>query len=292
LVILIFVSTPSCSPEERRSEWCNVNLNVSVPSGISTQTLCAFFYDHASGKLSGKVFMNDYSQSRSDDKTFSMPIKLGRGKYDIVAYNFDMPDTFIRGEECFGTLEAYTKEVNESVYSAFGRQVVGQETDTTVVYTPDPMAVAAVQGVDLKEGSEISIAASIVTREDPLSIQADGLAYARSRSCIAGGMAGSMFIGTLKAGTERCIWFPLEADGTLKADILSFGPVCDKHDLTVSITTSEATWLYSALADAGFMTSGCIIIPKPSVPDTDPDDQGGFKPQIGEWRDYSVVVPL
>lgn len=267
--------------------WCNASLEVTMPSGISTATVCILLYDHSSGDLAGKLFVNEFSDAEAG-RTFSIDVNMQKGTYDMVAYNFDIPDTFIRGENNISSLEAYTNEVRDYIYSSFSGSGAA---DSTMVYTPDRLAVARAFGAAISEGVTIHATASSVVQNSTISIPAEGLGYADSRSCAVAGMAGSLFIGTLKPGAERNLWFELEADGVLKAEFPSFGPVSDTHDLTISITTASAIWLYTTTTGSDFKAQGGISIPAPSDPGESSDDSG-FKPQIGAWNDVVVEVSI
>lgn len=271
------------------AEFPEVTVKISVPAEVSTGMLRAFIYDSGSGELRGQTFISNKESNSDGTALFSITEKLRRGTYDIIAYNFDMPDTFIRGEDNIATLEAFTHEIDESIKARYGTDVTSGES---ISYTPDRMVVARIMGANITDGAVISGQAVSTVKFTNLTLGAEGLSWSTTRSAVAKGFATSWLLGTGKAGSTGSLYFELVSDGSkgLSASVPSFGEASESYDFVINVTTSEGSYNYSTTTDRSFKFIDSIIIPEPEHKGG--DSGSGFSPQVGEWNHISVDIPV
>lgn len=286
--VLCAAFAQGCSGTPTR-EFSEVTVNVTVPQGIETDMLRAFIYDSESGDLSGQIFISGKEQNSDGTITFTSTEKLRRGSYDIIVYNFDMPDTFIRGEDNIATLEAYTAEVNRNLLSSFGSDIISVGA---INNTPDIMGVARIMDVAVADGVVIAGNLNQVTVPTNLTLGAEGLQWAISKSAVASGFATSWFLGTGEPGNGGRIWFEMVSgsNDSLNASILSFGNAGDSYDFTFNVTTSDGSYNYLTTTGRNFKFEKSIVIPEPQQQED--KDGNGFVPRIGEWNNISVDIPV
>jgi len=269
--------------------FSEVTVSITVPQDIATDMLRAFVYDSESGDLRGQIFISNKEINGNGTTTFRSKENLRRGTYDIIVYNFDLPDTFIRGEEKIASLEAYTSEVNASLTGRFGSDITSGEA---ICNTPDILGVARILNVRIAEGTAISGELNQVTIQTNLKLGAEGLQWAVTKSAVASGFATSWFLGTGEAGKEGRIWFEMTTkdNENLIASIPSFGKAADKFDFTFNVTTSDGSYNYSTTTDNSFEFDKAIVIPEPQNQGN--NGGSGFVPKIGDWNNISVDVPV
>lgn len=287
LCVLAVLVTAGCGKSV--PTFVEATLTVSVPSGISTEMLRAFIYDSESGELRGQIFISDREEHPDGTVTFTSTEKLRSGTYDIIAYNFDMPDTFIRGESNIGTLEAYTADVSEGILSRFG---IYAASDVAISYTPDRMGVARIMGASVEEGVVIAGQLVPVTVMTYMELGAEGLQWSVTKSAVAGGFATTWFLGTGKAGGAGYVWFEMSSagDSNMKASVPSFGEVSESYDFVFNVTTSGGSYCYTTTTDSSFKFDKSIVIPEPEH--SEEENSSGFSPQVGEWNGMSIDVPI
>jgi len=288
LVLPILLAGCSSS-DVAQGKFVNTDISITIPSDVSSSMLRVFIYDHSGGGLTGQFFM----PGTQGDSVFTCSQSFREGIYDLVAYNFDMSDTFIRGESSILTLEAYTEKVSESISNIYAG-TGGISSD--VVYTPEMMAVARLVGVSIKEGAVISGRADVVTKNTVINIAADGLSYARSCSAVVNGFSSSLFIGTGSAGSDDCLYvglrpYVLEGNsGYLSASFHTFGSVSKSHDFQINVTSGSESVMYTATTGDTFVFPGGIEIPESG--EGGGGSGSGFTPKVGQWKDLQINIPI
>jgi len=272
-----------------RDRFVETEFSVAVPAGFETSMLRVFVYDHEDGTLKGQFFVSD----RTEDG-FTCKQELRKGTYDLVAYNFDIADTYIRGEASFSTLEAYTSQVDERLCSNFVRF---SEENTPIVYTPETVIVSVIRDVAVKEGAAIHGEALPLTSVSKVSLPAEGVAYASTSTGIVSGFATSYFLAAGKTGESARLYFemqPMRVDATngyLTASINTFGRTGQTHNFMFNVLTSSQSKVFTAVTGVNFDFPGSIEIPKP---DNSGNTQSGsgFTPEVGNWRDLTLDIPI
>lgn len=289
-VLVILFLLCGCNREDSSGEsFVNVRISVTIPSEVTSSMLRVFLYDSSSGEMRGQFFIS----GTAGDTLFTSQQSLREGIYDMVAYNFDLSDTFIRGESSISTIEAYTNKVDSGISAIF--KSVGDEV-YEVVNTPEVLAVAVVRGISVEDGAVLRGDAVTVTRNDEVSIPADGLSYARSSSAVVSGFASSYFLGTGKSGDCDHLYFELQPftvrgnSGYLRASFSSFGRMSGTHEFRINVTTGSESVVYPATTGDDFVFPGMIEIKEPENGDT--EGGSGFTPRVGAWNDLNINVPI
>lgn len=180
-----------------------LNVNVSVYNElipvpkIETDMIRVMFYDPDSHKLVSQAFLSEKTE-RYDDEGHRVPclggdVNISVGKYDMICYNFDTPDTFIRGENDITTLEAYTSEVPASIKAKYK----GLE-DTDVLYEPDHVIVARDIGLEIVPHTGLLVIeteATTIVDTYYIQVRIQGAQYASDASAILSGMSPSNYFG-------------------------------------------------------------------------------------------------
>lgn len=261
----------------------DMHVNVTVPSGSGSEMMRMFLFNAESGSLSGELFLS----GRNGD-TFTRTSTLRCGEYDILAYNFDIPDTFFRGERERNTLEIYTNPVGSNVRKSFLL-----EDSASVVYAPDFVIAGTSLQTVTGSSSSMTLSAVPVTETWRIVVKADGAQYAAASGCIISGefTAYRPYAG----GCSECgsIYFDLEkGSDRLSADFNTFGHDTERGiSITVFVNNGEDVFNYTktitdlveqALADGSntLELSVPIVIPSPKGQQT---SGGGFTPVVGDW---------
>jgi len=288
--LVLFLALSGCSRDaSSEGEFVTARFSIALPSDVPSSMLRAFLYDCGGGELIGQFFIS----GTAGDTIFTTEQSLRSGTYDMVAYNFDMSDTFVRGESSILTVEAYTDYVEAGISAVFKSF---SDESFELVHTPDPMAVAVLRGISVEEGALIRGNAVRVTRSDDVRIPADGLSFSRSASAAVSGFASTYFLGRERTGGDDNIYFDLhpytvkENAGYLMASVNSFGMISDTHDFQIYVVSGGESAVYQATTGDDFVFPGKIEIKEPE--DGDAGGGSGFTPKVGAWNDLDINVPI
>ncbi len=188
-----------------------LNVNVSVYNEfipvpkIETEMIRAMFYDPETHKLVSQAFLSEKTE-RYDEEGRLVPclggdVNISPGKYDMICYNFDTPDTFIRGENDITTLEAYTGEVPASIKAKYE----GLE-DTAVLYEPDHVIVARDIGLEITPHTGLLVIeteATTIVDTYYIQVRVQGAQYASDASAILSGLSPSNYFGLAERETDN-----------------------------------------------------------------------------------------
>jgi len=256
------------------SEFVEVSFKVVIPENTQSEMIRVSLFDIGTGAVRGGFFMSSYIQE-SGTRVFSQTESIRAGQYTAVAYNMDAAGVEVRGEASLPSFEFVTRA----------------SSDTTVM-TPGELAVAKLSPISaLKDGS-VELSCELVTTYSTIRVGVDGLQYASGKSGCVRGLGSSYFPDSGKAAATEMLSFEMNvaSPDALSATICSFGELGPKYDFTFRITTSGGAYKYFATTDSKFQFPGSIIVPA-SASDSG-SGKDGFAPQIGQWNDYSVIVPL
>jgi len=250
------------------SEFAEVYFTVVVPESTQSSMVAVYLYDIESGDARGGFFMTNYLKE-SDTRVFYQRENIRPGQYTAVAYNFG------------------TDAVELRLYEFVTRAA----TDSTKMM-PGVLAAAKVTPVIVSQYSSVVIFCPLVTTETTVKVGVEGLQYATGMSGCVSGFGTSYSLDSCKATAAEMLSFDLKAASadTLEATIRSFGKVGPAYDFTFNITTSGGAYKYSATTDSTFKFPGKIVIPEPAPGSGSGKD--GFNPEVGQWKDYSVIIPV
>lgn len=119
---------------------CGIYNDRVVPSLGMPGIFRVMFYERNTQEAVSQAFItrggiDDDGRVYYEGKVFVNP-----GSYDMVCYNFDTPSTLVRGENYKSSLEAFTSEIAENIYSRFKSRADAPEP--VLYYEPDHLFVA------------------------------------------------------------------------------------------------------------------------------------------------------
>lgn len=294
------------------------NKKIPIPP-IESEMFRVIFYDHQTGKEITQAFLSEPTVNSEGKSCLGGTVNVSPGKYDMVCYNFDISDTFIRHEDKINTMQAYTRSISDAVKARYNnaKNANGGSTkaidfdNDDILHCPEHVVVAREIGLEIKPHSGtivIETEANTVVDTYYVQVHVDGLQYASSASAIISSMAPSNHIGLNERDTLKdcAIFFTLQPStddhitGSNK-DVLctlfnTFGKIYSIHsDLAITfnvVSIDGSIFDYVIDMDDIFETEDAlkrhwllidktIVIPAP----IGPSGGGGFNPEITDWEE-------
>lgn len=294
------------------------NPHITYP-GISTDMIRCMFYDPKTGKLLNQSFIQDKTINSNGQEVLSGTVKILSGDFDIVCYNFDTPNTLVRGESGFETMTAYTSDVSTAIKSRFS-VLAGKGDDARVVNTPDHLVVSRDPDYRIAPHSELTtIETTAKTCIDTyyIQIRVKNGKYAASTSAVLSGLSpeNKFALDERNTADPSSIFFDMqlsrdekryageEDDQVLCAVFNTFGKIDSASSdlsITVSVATNTGTVVEKTVdMDKIFATSDAknhhwlIIDEFIDIPDpVDPPTGGGFNPVVDDWEEEHGEITL
>lgn len=302
------------------------NTKIPVPT-INTDMIRVMFYDPDTHQLITQAFISEKVEQEGKSPTISGTVNIDPGTYDMICYNFDTPDTFVRNENDITTIEAYTSEVSTSIKSQFAPSL---PDGTDIYYIPDHVIVAREMGLEIKPHTGLLvIETEATTIVDTYYIQvcANNITNVASASAVITGMTPSNKFGIDERQTDKpcAVWFQLVAStdekitggnqNVLCATFNTFGKIYHDTDsgskavypedseFVITYTTSGSsskTYEYRYDMNEIFMSEDAlerhwlIINDTVDVPEPDPGPSGGggFTPTVDDWDDETGDIVI
>lgn len=254
--------------------------------------------------------------------------RLPQGEYDMILFNRSFHDfgaIAFRGENAFGTLEAYAKKTET-------------RTETRVIVSsPERLATAVVRGFEVTEdmlgnyapaGSRSASAACReeacrlhftplpLTRKVQVRLNIRGLHNVRAARCTLGGIPLSVFLADGRPGEtagrqEFAVGNPVFApgslaDGTLTGELNIFGVDTEiAHDIGLNTllvdgqTVVEQELTGVTVSEDVDEQGVCILNVEASSPEPLPDvkpeggSDSGFDAEVGGWENEKIEeIPI
>lgn len=283
IVILAAILTLTSCVNRQEAKSARVQVSVTVPAGFDTDMIRMFLFDAETGESSGEVFL-----SKRNGDTFAKTVSLRCNDYEILCYNFDIPDTFLKGESEAGTLEYYTKPVGQEVRKRFLL-----DENAQVVYSPDCVVAGSTAAKVTGTTEYLSADAVEATSTWHIEIKAEGAQYAVASGCIISGEIISLKPFSDGNDSTGSIYFDLSKGADcLYADFNTFGHSrTEEIGITVFVNngsdvynyTKSITQLVGEAAKDGshrLSVSAAVKIPAPK---SSQEGGSGFNPRVGEW---------
>lgn len=285
-VIALLAALPvltSCREKQGAGDSAQLKLNMTVPADTAPGMMRVFVYKSSDGSKAGEYFL-----SQKEGSIFTRDASIRCGQYDFVGYNFDIPDTFLRGDSSLGTLQIYTNPISESIRSKF---ILTPEQ--AVVHSPDRVVLGKTDRMDITTDTrKLDIPTKDITEGWRIEIKAEGARYAALAGCILSGERTTHdFAGKEETGS---IYFELKAGADcVFADYNTFGHKSGADsEITIFVNNGEKILNYTksvgVLFDEAIKTGSRrivindkIIVPAPENPQS---GGGGFNPAVGEWK--------
>lgn len=291
------------------------NEKIPLPN-ISSDVCHVIFYNQAGDKLLSEGFLSEKSYDENGDEVFSGNVSLSTGNYRIMAYNFDTPTTQVRDVNSWHTATAYTSEISDALRAQLSGRA---ELSDYIYYEPDHLFVArdAERYVEVHEGEHVlELDATTIIDTYYVQIRVKNIEVASSATAVLTGLSSSNNIGDNIRNEQEssAIFFELhkstdenitdENKDVLCAVFNTFGKIADASSnmyITFNVVTREGEIVEKEIdmtpifltEDARerhwLLVNEVWELPKPTTP---PSTGGGFNPEVDDWDDEDVVIPI
>lgn len=235
-------------------------------------------------------------------------ITVPAGRYKVLCVNSDTESVLYRNIDSFDSFEAYAPDGVLSVGTFLAPRPEGT-SEERVAKSPDRLYSARLDDLTVelsKENQtvilypELSVCRYRVEIRNVSNLQyvsSDGIAGSLS------GMSGGLLVGRNELTSEVVtVPFGVVSDGvsTLKADFLAFGQTGSAgpaHKLVIYVIMADGSKNYYTFDvttqvdeaanpyDVHILLDG-LSLPKPIV------NGGGFRPEVDEWQNINIDVPM
>lgn len=294
------------------------NERIPVPE-VAPKVIRVMFYDPDTKELRTQSFISRRGVDEQGNEYLEGEVNVRPGTYDILCYNFDTPSTIVKNENSWNTINAYTSEISEALYTRFRSRTEPTALDPRIYYEPDHLIVAREEKMHIPEHTEllvIEVDASTIVESYYIQVRLKNGKYASDASAVLTDLAPSNSFGINEptndeyAGTffemHRSTDPRIRADNqeVLCAVFNTFGKRPDHIDPSMEsklfvtfnvITTEGKTVEMTVDMDSIFQTEDAkerhwllidkvFEIPEPS--------SGGFKPVVDDWDDENGILNL
>lgn len=281
---------------------------------ISTDMIRCMFYDPETGNLLSQSFIENKSYNAKGQEVLSGTVNILSGNFDIICYSFDTPNTLVRDESAFSTIDAFSTEVSSSVVSRFSPL----KADVPTVYnTPDHLVVSRDLNYKVALHSELTtIETTARTCIDTyyLQIHAKNANRAGAINAVLTGLSGdNKFALDERNANPSMAYFDLqvskddqrygnEDNAVICAVFNTFGKIeASNSQLHIYATTTsgkvvEKTYSMDEIfATADAQNHHWLFIDEefefPQEDDPKPGG-GGFNPEVSEWEEEHGEITL
>ena len=299
------------------------------PEYESPQMLRVVFCDEVTGQVVVERYIRDCG---TDERGYYIEgaVNLPEGRYNMLAYSFDVKDTKIRNENYYSLMTAYTKPLSsEDANRIFGSRG-DVEIDEVICKQPNHLFVAKIEDVEVSsseykahpdtlktEANSYPIAETIV-KTYYMQISVIGVEYVRSAVALLSGMAGSktMYNDKMVEDDAVSVYFSLN-NGLEKnratnetsnltvgyATFNTFGKL--PHTEGYLDITFEFNTIYNTVQKETFRVTDLfetqqvkenqwIIIDKviEIIPPDDVDVGGGMRPGVSDWTEIEGAITI
>lgn len=293
------------------------NPRLERPS-VTTDMVRCLFYDSKTGELVAQHFISEKSINEKGQEVISGTVDIIPGEYDLVCYNFDMPNTLIKDENRFYGITAWTNEVSTAIDKNFRDLENPVPGGTPINYDPDHLMVSRDPGLVIIPHADTQLIQTTATTcidTYYFQIGIKGGKNVSSVSAVIDGMSsGNQFAQDIRLEESSCgVFFDLVNDIDEKKpegsqDVLcglfsTFGKIEDISStarIIFTLTTMDGTiYEKSVSLEDVFKTEDAIerhwlllddeiVIPDPP----EPSHGGGFDPKVEEWQEEEGTIVL
>lgn len=283
--------------------------------GLSTGMVRCMFYDAKTKELVGQSFISNKKVNENGQDVIYGSVNIAPGTYNLVCYNFDTPNTLVKGENGYETITAYTSEVPSAVAKSFDIEDV---TKVKKYYDPDHLVVSRDKELSIvPHTDEYTIKTTAATCIDTYYIQVrvrGGQNISNVIAVIDGLSPENQFgIDSRDTSNPSAVYFTMKRDidehlGTEDNEVIcglfnTFGKIENapsNASIVITVTSSEgkkyektvslenAFKSENAIKHHWLLIDEVIVIPDPPKPES----SGGFDPRIEDWDDEDAVIIL
>ena len=291
----------------------NVQVNISIdydivnwPDPEEPGMMRVMFFDAGDGDFASHAFL-----PASGGRVNVLP---GR-TYHVLAYNFDTESTVVGDEYYWYGIYATTNEVPES-YKTRLKSRASRDDGELIVYEPDHHYVARERNVYVPARSVeappvvIDLDASTIVETWKVYIdRVEGIQYVASVAGVISGLALSNTLASDEESEDKASVFfetmSVTKEGVLEIQFNTFGYVpSEKQVITLVVTDTAAEGhefnfdVSSQFADnpeqiirvkTGEDGNPDIVIDEPDAPES---GGGGLAPEVDEWDDVIIDIPV
>lgn len=294
------------------------------PEYSSPEILRVVMCDENDGKVITERYIRDCGRD-SLGYYIQGRINAPNGRYNMLAYNFDTKEIYIRNEKSYPLMTAYTEPLSESEANRFFAS--RGDDATNICRQPDHLFVAKVEGIKvnmpeywvnpdtIKTAGNTHPTAQSIVKTYYLQFNVKGVEYVRSAVALISGMAGSkkMNNGKMVEEDAASIFFSLKngkekyrtSDETAVAyaSFNTFGKLPNTEgylDVTFEFNT-----IYNTVQTETFRITDIfetdmakenqwIIIDKviEIVPPEDVETGGGISPGVNDWEQIEGGITI
>lgn len=306
--ILLACLADSCRRRPLTTLDSNVTVNIEIEKDIVNYTveedpsmMRVMFFGNEKGDLASQAFLP------ADGGT----VNIVPGKtYHVLTYNFDTESTIVGSEHDFNGIYATTNEIPESYRSRL-RSRASRYDDELIVYEPDHHFVARLTDIYIPARSYdappfvIDLYAETIV--ETWKVYIDRLQGLEWTASIAGVISGLSLSNTLASDEESeeiaSVFFEtfnIEPDGRLEIIFNTFGRNPEEKQvlsLVVTDTGGKGHEFNFDVTDQFEDNPEQIICIKTAdmvidEPDITGDGGGGLAPEVDEWDDIIIDIPI
>lgn len=266
------------------------------------------------------MYLYFYSVNGGAPQQFYLPkeggtLEITQGEYKILGINSDTEATMVRGETNSSTFELYTREASvlegmTSVLSGDAPKAEGTEAQRTVL-PPDPMYAVRGEGIivleDIDNGQVVLYPEEITSVYTYEITNVKNLEYVSDVSGTLSGLSPSYYLEQGVPSPEYVtVPFSTKSDGvsTLSGSFFTFG--CSDaatkapmgHQMVIYAIMSDGSKVYHTF-DVTDQVDGAenpkrvhIQLDGLEFSEPIPGGDGGFQPDVGEWEEVEVELPM
>ena len=291
------------------------NDKIPVPQ-FHTDVLRVLFYNGAGSRILSEGFITERTVDAEGNDIVTGDVMLAPGNYRVLAYNFDTPSTLIRSEQKWEGITAFTDEIPESKYRSLQGRALENEH---IYYEPDHLFVARDADLYVEAHSNVKVIeldANTIIDTYYVQIRVKNLEYAASATAVLTGLSATNTIGDNTRHQEESSALYIEMHKSTderiedeNKDVLcgvfnTFGRIegvpSDLH-ITFQALTREGEYAEKTINMTPIFLSEdarerrWLLIDEVwelPVPINPPGSGGGFSPEVDDWDDEEVVIPI
>lgn len=308
LVALTALLSVACERRPMDEEYLKVYLDLHIDKNITN-------YEFVDPGLMRVVFFDAVSKEYLSHDFVSSSggyIFAPYGDVDMVVYNLEAGETYIRNQYSWFGMEAYTDEINDVQRSRFTRYLQSRGNTRPsyddIRLTPGHLFVAQEHNVHIPQHITndvfvITTTAKTVVESWTIEINGvTGLEWVGSVSMMISGQVGTHFVAMGKDSTEpMALYFDVVSaqrrSAILTTRFETFGRETTSGDtalLSILFTDKEGHPYMSNFdvsdqmidnPERKIVINADINIPKPEV-------GGGFMPEVEDWEEYEYDIDI
>lgn len=291
------------------------NDKIPVPQ-FHTDVLRVLFYNGAGSRILSEGFITERTVDAEGNDIVTGDVMLAPGNYRVLAYNFDTPSTLIRSEQKWEGITAFTDEIPESKYRSLQGRALENEH---IYYEPDHLFVARDADLYVEAHSNVKVIeldANTIIDTYYVQIRVKNLEYAASATAVLTGLSATNTIGDNTRHQEESSALYIEMHKSTderiedeNKDVLcgvfnTFGRIegvpSDLH-ITFQALTREGEYAEKTINMTPIFLSEdarerrWLLIDEVwelPVPINPPGSGGGFSPEVDDWDNEEVVIPI